>query len=360
MASDAPKALNHLGQSLWLDNITRDLLDSGTLKRYIDELSVTGLTSNPTIFDNAISRSTWYDSEIRRQLDAGVKGEALFFNMAIQDLTRAADLFAGVHTRTGTVDGFVSLEVSPVLAYDTHATVEQAKALHAKANRPNLFIKIPGTKEGLPAIEEAIFSGVAVNVTLLFSTEQYIAAADAYMKGLERRVALGLSPDVRSVASLFISRWDRAVTEKVPAAMRNTLGLAIGRQAYAAYRTLMDGDRFQRLENLGARPQRLLFASTGTKDKNASDTLYIGGLAAPNTVNTMPEETLLAFADHGAVASALPRDGGDFQAVLDAHVKAGIDLAALAAQLQSDGAKSFVGSWNELLGAIEAKSKVLA
>jgi transaldolase len=360
MASDAPKALNRLGQSLWLDNITRDLLDSGTLKRYIDELSVTGLTSNPTIFDNAISRSSWYDGEIRRQLDAGVKGEALFFNLAIQDLTRAADLFAGVYTRTGTVDGFVSLEVSPVFAYDTHATVEQAKALHTQANRPNLFIKIPGTKEGLPAIEEAIFSGVPVNVTLLFSTDQYKAAADAYLKGLERRVAIGLSPDVRSVASLFVSRWDVAVSEKVPTDVRNTLGMAVSRQAYKAYRDIMDSDRYQALENLGARPQRLLFASTGVKDKNASDTLYIEGLAAPNTVNTMPEPTLLAFADHGAVAEALPRDGGDFESVLAAHIKAGIDLTALSAQLQSDGAKSFVKSWNELLGAIESKSKVLA
>src|SRR5580658_3213863 len=253
MASNAPKLLNQLGQSLWLDNITRDLLDSGTLKRYIDELSVTGLTSNPTIFDNAISRSSWYDAEIRRQLDAGASGEGLFFNLAVQDLSRAADLFAPVHSRTATVDGFVSLEVSPLLAYDTQATVAQAKALHAKANKPNVFIKIPGTTEGLPAIEAAIFAGVPVNVTLLFSTAQYVAAADAYMKGLERRVAAGLSADVRSVASLFVSRWDRAVSQKVPAGMRNTLGLAVGKQAYNAYRDVLAGDRFQRLANLGAR-----------------------------------------------------------------------------------------------------------
>jgi transaldolase len=247
--------------------------------------------------------------------------------------------------------------VSPVFAYDTHATVEQAKALHTQANRPNLFIKIPGTTEGLPAIEEAIYAGVPVNVTLLFSTDHYKAAADAYMKGLERRIAVGLSPDVRSVASLFISRWDRAVADKVPAELRNTLGLAVGGQAYAAYRELLDSDRFQRLENMGARAQRLLFASTGTKDKAAADTLYIAGLAAPNTVNTMPEDTLLAFADHGTVAGSLPGAGGDAEAVLAAHVKAGIDLTALSAQLQSDGAKSFVTSWNELLGAIESKSK---
>ena len=360
MTSDEPRTLNRLGQSLWLDNITRDLLDSGTLKRYIDELSVTGLTSNPTIFDNAISRSSWYDAEIRRQLEAEVSGEELFFNLAIQDLSRAADLFAPIHARTATVDGFVSLEVSPLLAYDTRATVTQAKALHAKANKPNLFIKIPGTTEGLPAIEAAIFAGVPVNVTLLFSTNQYKAAADAYMKGLERRVVAGLSPDVRSVASLFVSRWDVAVSQKVPAEMRNTLGLAIGRQAYNAYRGVLESDRFQRLANQGARAQRLLFASTGTKDKNAPDTLYISGLAAPNTVNTMPEETLLAFADHGKAACALTHDGGDAETVLTSHAKAGIDLMALSAQLQSDGAKSFVKSWNELLGAIGTKSKVLA
>jgi transaldolase len=356
MTSNAPRTLNRLGQSLWLDNITRDLLDGGTLKRYIDELSVTGLTSNPTIFDNAISRSSWYDAEIRRQLDSGQSGESMFFNLAIQDLSRAADLFAPVHALTGTVDGFVSLEVSPLLAYNTQATVAQAKTLHAKANKANLFIKIPGTTEGLPAIEEAI----PVNVTLLFSTDQYKAAADAYMKGLERRVQAGLSPDIRSVASLFVSRWDRAVSQKVPAEMRNTLGLAVGKQAYSAYRDVLASDRFQRLANLGARAQRLLFASTGTKDKNAPDTLYISGLAAPNTVNTMPEETLLAFANHGKTAGALPRDGGDAEAVLAAHTKAGIDLTALAAQLQSDGAESFVDSWHELLGAIDAKSKVLA
>jgi transaldolase len=360
MASDAPKALNHLGQSLWLDNITRDLLDSGTLKRYIDELSVTGLTSNPSIFNAAISKSKFYDEEIRRQLDRGLKGEELFFTLAVQDLTRAADLFAGVHARTGTVDGFVSLEVSPVLAYDTVSTVAQAKTLHKQANKPNLFIKIPGTKEGLPAIEEAIFAGVPVNVTLLFSTDHYTAAADAYLKGLERRVAAGLSPDVRSVASLFISRWDRAVVDKVPADLRNTLGIAVGTQAYKAYRDLLDSDRFQRLENLGARPQRLLFASTGTKDKAASDTLYIGALAAPNTVNTMPEETLLAFGEHGSLTGALPRDGGHAEAKLEAHRKAGIDLTELAAKLQTDGASAFVDSWHELLAAIESKSKVLA
>ena len=360
MPSDAPRTLNQLGQSLWLDNITRDLLDSGTLQRYIDTLSVTGLTSNPTIFDHAISRSNSYDAEVHRQLDAGLSGEAMFFNLAIQDLTRAADLFAPIYARTATVDGFVSLEVSPLLAYDTSATVKQAKALHAQANRPNLFIKIPGTKEGLSAIEEAIFSGVPVNVTLLFSADQYKAAADAYLNGLERRAAAGLSPDVRSVASLFVSRWDVAVKDKVPPALRNTLGIAVSQQVYRAYCDVLDSARFQRLENMGARAQRLLFASTGTKDKTASDTLYVTNLAAPNTVNTMPEDTLLAFADHGTAQDRLPRDGGDAEATLSAHSRAGIDLAGLGARLQVDGAKGFVASWHELLGAIDAKSKLLA
>jgi transaldolase len=360
MTSDAPKALNKLGQSLWLDNITRELLDSGTLKRHIDELSVTGLTSNPTIFDHAISRNSWYDAEIRRQLEAGTSGEDLFFKLAIQDLSRAADLFLPTYQRTGTVDGFVSLEVSPTLAYDTKATIEQARTLHAQANKPNLFIKIPGTREGLPAIEESIFAGVPVNVTLLFSAEQCTAAASAYMTGLERRVSAGLSADVRSVASLFVSRWDVAVAGKVPAELRETLGVAVSKQTYKAYLDILESDRFQRLENVGARAQRLLFASTGTKDKAASDTFYVDALAAPNTVNTMPEATLLAFADHGRIPIALSRDGGDYDAVLAAHVKAGIDVPALAAQLQSDGAAGFVKSWKELLSAIESKSKVLA
>jgi transaldolase len=358
--SNAPQALSQLGQSLWLDNITRDLLDQGTLKHYIDQLSVTGLTSNPTIFDAAIAHSSSYDEEIGRQLARGASGEDLFFHLAIQDLTRAADLFAPVFERTGSVDGFVSLEVSPLLAYDALASLAQARHLHAQAKRPNLFIKIPGTPQCLPAIEEAIFGGIPVNVTLLFSAAQYQAAADAYQTGLERRVAAGLSADVRSVASLFVSRWDRAVAAKVPAELRNTLGLAVGRQVYRAYRASLASDRFQRLQNHGARPQRLLFASTGTKDKAAADTLYVSGLAAPNTINTMPEATLLAFADHGTLPETLASDGGAFEAVLSAHAKAGIDLAALSAQLQSDGAKSFVTSWNELLGAIEAKSKVLA
>ncbi len=352
--------LNRLGQSLWLDDITRDLLDSGTLAKYIAEWSVTGLTSNPTIFDHAITHSASYDGEIARLLGSGVKGEALFFELAIQDLSRAADLFLPIHQSTATVDGWVSLEVSPLLAHDTQGTVESAKALHSKANKPNLFIKIPGTPEGLPAIEEAIFDGVPVNVTLLFSPEQYVLAADAYMKGLERRVEAGLSPDVRSVASLFVSRWDRAVAETAPESLKNRLGIAIGKLAYKAYRDQLDTDRWQRLANLGARAQRLLFASTGTKDPKASDVLYIDGLAAPNTVNTMPEGTLKATADHSAATDVLPPDGGDGASVLAAFEKAGIGIAALADKLQADGADSFVTSWRELLQAIDSKSSTLS
>jgi transaldolase len=357
----ATEQLHTLGQSLWLDNITRDLLTSGTLQRYIDELSVTGLTSNPSIFDHAVTHSKAYDDEIVRQADAGKAGEALFFELAIQDLSKAADMFAPIHQRTAGVDGWVSLEVSPLLAHDTAKTVADARSLHAKAGRSNLFIKIPGTLEGLPAIEEAIFSGVPVNVTLLFSRDDYVRAADAYMRGLERRVAAGLNPDVRSVASVFVSRWDKATLDKVPAELRDRLGIAVSQQCYKAYRDLLESDRWQRLEGYGARPQRLLFASTSTKDPQASDVLYVGALAAPNTINTMPEETLLAFGEHGgAVDRAMPRDGGDAEAVLVAITRAGVDVAALARQLQDEGAKGFVDSWKDLLGAIDSKSTALA
>ena len=325
----ATEKLHAAGQSLWLDNITRDLLTSGTLKRYIDTLSVTGLTSNPTIFDHAITKSAAYDADIRAMTKSGVSREDLFFKLAIADLQRAADLFKPIHDRTAGVDGWVSLEVSPLLAYDTQRTVEAAKSLHAAAARPNLFIKIPGTKEGAPAIEEAIFSGVPINVTLLFSRDHYLAAAEAYMRGLERRIAAGLSPDVRSVASLFISRWDKATMDKLPANLRDRLGIAVAETAYAAYRDLLDKDRWQRLENCGARPQRLLFASTGTKDPLAPDTLYVGALAAPNTVNTMPEETLLDFADHGDVGGVLRRDGGAASETLSAIANASVDLGRL-------------------------------
>jgi len=356
----ATQTLHERGQSLWLDNITRDLLESGTLARYIDELSVTGLTSNPTIFDHAIKNSSAYDAAIRKKVREGKSGEDLFFELALEDVTRAADLFRPIWDRTRGVDGLVSLEVSPMLAHDTASTLTAAKTLHARARRPNLLIKIPGTKEGLPAIEEAIFAGVPINVTLLFSAAQYLAAADAFLRGIERRVAAGLPPEIESVASVFISRWDAAVKDRVPEPLRNQLGIAMAKRTYKAYRSLLDSPSWQRVFNEGARPQRLLWASTGTKDPSASDILYIRSLAAPFTVNTMPEGTLKALADHGAIGEMLPADGGDSEEVLARFAGAGIDVDALAAQLQDEGAKSFVGSWQELMSVIAAKSAALA
>jgi transaldolase len=353
------QALHNLGQSLWLDNITRNLLSSGTLRRYIDELSVTGLTSNPTIFDHAIKNSNDYDAAIRKKLKEGKSGEELFFQLALEDITEAADLFRSIYDRTSGVDGWVSLEVSPLLAHDTKTTLAVAKDLHARAGRPNLLIKIPGTKEGLPAIEEAIFAGVPVNVTLLFSREHYLAAAEAFLRGIERRIDAGLRPDVGSVASVFISRWDAAVVGKVPDPLNNQLGVAIAKRTYKACRTLLSSPRWQRAYNAGAHPQRLLWASTGTKDPKVSDILYIKALAAPLTVNTMPEGTLKALADHGELGAMLPADGGDCEEVLAQFATAGIDVDALSAQLQDEGAKSFVKSWNELMGVITSKSAAL-
>jgi transaldolase len=355
----ATKALHDLGQSLWLDNITRNLLTTGTLSRYIREFSISGLTSNPTIFDHAIKNSTDYDSAIREKLKRGKSGDELFLDLALEDVTAAADLFRPVHERTLGVDGWASLEVSPLLAHDTKTTIAVANDLHARAGRSNVFIKIPGTKEGLPAIEEAIFAGVPINVTLLFSREQYLAAAEAYIRGIERRIDAGLSPQVNSVASVFISRWDTAVMNKVPENLRDRLGIAMAKRVYKAYRGLLGSPRWMRAYNFGARPQRLLWASTGTKDPKASDVLYIKALAAPFTVNTMPEGTLKAFAEHGEVGPALPADGGDAEEVLARFAGADVDRDALAATLQDEGAKSFVKSWNDLLGVIASKSAIL-
>jgi len=355
----ATKKLHEIGQSLWLDNITRGLMTSGKLHRYIQALSVNGLTSNPTIFDHAIKNSHDYDNAIRQKLKEGKSGEALFFELALEDLRQAADLFRPIHDLTNGVDGWVSLEVSPLLAHDTSATLTAAKALHARAERPNLFIKIPGTKEGLPAIEEAIFAGVPINVTLLFSRAQYVAAAEAYLRGIERRIAAGLNPDVGSVASIFVSRWDVAVVDKAPEALRNQLGIAVASGIYTAYIELLSSPCWQRAYNAGARAQRLLWASTGTKDPKASDTLYIKTLAAPFTVNTMPEGTLKALADHGEIGPIMAPDGGDSEKILDKFAKAGTDVDALGAQLQEEGAESFVKSWNDLLQCIASKSKAL-
>jgi transaldolase len=353
----ATEKLHDIGQSLWLDNITRSLLTSGQLSHYIENFSVTGLTSNPTIFEHAIKNSHDYDDAIREKVRQGRSGEALFFELAIEDLRLAADLFGPIHDRTDGVDGWVSLEVSPLLAHDTGGTIAAATALHAQAGRENLFIKIPGTPEGLPAIEEVIFAGVPVNVTLLFSRQQYADAAEAYQRGLERRIAAGLSPDVASVASMFISRWDVAVANVVPDGLRDRLGVAIAKRTYAAYRAILNSPRSERLMNAGARPQRLLWASTGTKDPLASNLLYVEALAAPFTINTMPEGALNALAEHGDIDRFLPPHGGDCEQTLSRFMKAGIDIEALATQLQDQGAKSFVTSWNELLACVQIKSE---
>ena len=351
--------LHDLGQSLWLDHITRKLLTTGVLRRYIDELSVTGLTSNPTIFDHAIKNSKDYDDAIKRKQAQGKSGEQLFFELALEDLTEAADLFRPVFDRTCGVDGWVSLEVSPLLAHDTESTIAEAKKLHAQAQRPNLLIKIPGTKEGLPAIEESIFAGIPVNVTLLFSDDQYLAAADAFMRGIERRIAAGLKPDVQSVASIFVSRWDVAVAGKVPDALKNQLGIAVAKRTYKAYLGLLSSPRWMRAYNAGARPQRLLWASTGAKDPKAPDVLYVEALAAPFTVDTMPEGTLNALASHGIGGATMPVDGGNSEEILARFAAANIDDHSLSVQLQDDGARSFVNSWNDLMAVIRSKCAVL-
>ncbi len=356
---NAARQLHDLGQSLWLDNITRALLASGTLARYIDEFALTGLTSNPTIFDQAIKSADSYDEAIRRKSRAGKSGEALFIELALEDLAQAADLFRPAHDATGGVDGWVSLEVSPLLADDTAGSIRTAAQLHARGARPNLFIKIPGTPAGIPAIEESIFAGVPINVTLLFSREQYIAAAEAYLRGIERRVAAGRDPHVASVASIFVSRWDVAVKDKVPGELRNRLGLAIAGRTYKAYRELLAAPRWRKLAQAGARPQRLLWASTGTKDPAAPDVLYVEALAAPDTIDTIPERTLLAFADHGKVGAPMPPDGGDAELTLAQFKRAGIDDAALATALQREGALAFAKSWSDLMAVIATKEEEL-
>ena len=354
------QTLHDLGQSLWLDNITRTLLDDGTLARYIAELSVTGLTSNPSIFDAAIGSGDAYDKAIGARSGAGLSNEALFAELALDDLRRAADLFRPIFDKTQGVDGWVSMEVSPLLAADTAGTIAAAKQIHEQGQRDNLYVKIPGTPEGIPAIEEAIAAGIPINVTLLFSTEQYLAAAEAYLRGIERRIKEGKNPRVSSVASLFISRWDVAANKQLPENQHNRLGIAIGQQAYVAYRELLASPRWKALEKAGAMPQRLLWASTGTKDPSAPDGLYVAALAAPDTVDTVPEKTLLAFADHGEVKGAMALDGADHKAVLAELKKAGIDTVALAKKLQEEGAEAFVKSWKQLLQRIDEKSARLA
>ena len=354
------RQLHDLGQSLWLDNITRELLDNGILHRYIEDLSITGLTSNPSIFDGAIGGGQAYDAGIREKARTGQSGERLFIELALEDLRRAADLFRPVFDASHHLDGWVSMEVSPLLAGDTDGSIATARQIHQQADRPNLFVKIPGTPEGIPAIEESIAAGVPINVTLLFSREQYLAAAEAYLRGIERRLAAGLDPRVGSVASLFISRWDVAVKDTVPGELRNRLGIAIGGRTYRAYRELLASPRWRALADAGAQPQRLLWASTGTKDPDASDTLYVEALAAPDTIDTIPEKTLHAFTDHGVLEGPMAVDGGDAEVMLTRFAQAGVDIDALAHQLQREGTLSFVKSWQRLLQRIEDKSAALA
>jgi transaldolase len=354
--NDNLRKLHALGQSLWLDNITRELLDNGTLQRYIDDYAITGLTSNPSIFDEAIGGSAAYDVGIRDKTQAGLSGEALFVELALEDLRRAADLFRPAFDATRCVDGWVSMELSPLLAADTAGSIEAAARIHRQGDRANLFVKIPGTPEGVPAIEESIFNGVPINVTLLFSAEQYRASAEAYLRGIERRIEAGLTPVVESVASLFVSRWDKATADKLPSNLRNQLGIAIGQRTYRAYREMLDSPRWRRLAEAGAHPQRLLWASTGTKDPDASDILYVQALAAPDTIDTLPEKTLRAFADHGRIEHVMAVDGGDAEATLQRIAGAGIDVDAVATQLQRDGAQAFTKSWQQLLQRIADKA----
>ena len=358
--NDNLRKLHALGQSLWLDNITRELLDNGTLQRYIDDYAITGLTSNPSIFDEAIGGSAAYDVGIRDKTQAGLSGEALFVELALEDLRRAADLFRPAFDATGGVDGWVSMELSPLLAADTAGSIEAAARIHRQADRANLFVKIPGTPEGVPAIEESIFNGVPINVTLLFSAEQYRASAEAYLRGIERRIEAGLDPVVESVASLFVSRWDKATADRLPAELRNRLGIAVGQRTYRGYREMLDSPRWQRLAAAGAHPQRLLWASTGTKDPDASDILYVQALAAPDTIDTLPEKTLRAFADHGRIEHVMAVDGGDAEATLRRIAGAGIDIDAVAMQLQRDGAQAFTKSWQQLLQRIADKASAIA
>ena len=355
----ATQQLHDLGQSLWLDNITRDILDNGTLRRYRDDLSITGLTSNPTIFDQAIRNSTAYDESIRKKIAQRKSGDDLFYELALEDLTRAADLFKPIYDSTKGIDGWVSLEVSPLLAYDTATTIKEVAKLRTQSQRPNVMIKIPGTPQGVPAIEESTFQGIQVNVTLLFSREQYVQSAEAYMRGIERRLAAGIDPKVHSVASVFISRWDKAIMGKVPHNLKNRLGIAIAKRTYKAYRDLLQSSRWQKLAKAGALPQRLLWGSTGTKDPSAPDVMYIEALAAPDTINTIPEKTLLAFADHGHVKGVMPVDGGDAEQVLAEFAKAGVDTASLAEELQREGAEAFDKSWNDLMDCLRSKSEEL-
>lgn len=349
--------LHRQGVSLWLDNITRKMLDNGVLQQYITEFSVTGLTSNPSIFEAAIAKTGDYDEAIRKGSNDGLSDEEVFFNLAIEDIQRAADLFLPAYKATNGLDGYVSIEVSPLLAFDAENTIKAAKAIHDKVNRPNVFIKIPGTRQGLRAIERSIAEGIPINVTLLFSAEQYEAAANAYLKGVESRIEKGLNPDIRSVASVFISRWDKAVADKTPDGLKNKLGLAVSHKIYYSYLIFLGSQRIHKAMNSGVMPQRLLWASTGTKDPNASDILYVKNLVVPYTVNTIPENTLHAFADHGDSSQLMPGNIIEAEEIISQFKDLSVDYFQLAEQLQSEGAEAFRKSWYNLLESIALKRK---
>ena len=349
------KNLHQLGVSIWLDNITREMLDNGILKNYIDDFCITGLTSNPSIFEAAIAKTSYYDETIRSYTHPGLSHEEVFFKLAIEDIRRAADLFIPVYQKTNGLDGFVSIEVSPLLAYDAENTIRSARDIFSRVGRPNVFIKIPGTPEGLPAIEKVIAEGIPVNVTLLFSAEQYSAAAEAVLKGIETRIEKGLDPCVNSVASVFVSRWDKAVAAKAPAELLNKLGIAVMQKTYSAYLDFLRSPRVQRLMNFGVFPQRLLWASTGTKDPNASDILYVKNLAAPYTVNTIPENTLMAYADHGEEGELLNGDASSADKIIGQFRELSVDYFTLAEQLQAEGADAFKKSWDNLIRSIADK-----
>jgi transaldolase len=349
--------LHALGQSLWLDSISRLMLRSGALARYVSELAVTGLTSNPTILGHAMAAGSDYDHSLARLVDAGVTdAQDLVYSLALEDLAEAAALFRPAWERTAGVDGYVSLEVPPDVAYDAQATIALARRLHDQAGFPNLLVKIPGTPPGLTAMEETITAGIGVNVTLLFSDTHYLRTADAYLRALERRRAAGLDLNVPSVASVFISRWDAAADPLLPPALHGRLGLAMAQKTYSSHLQLLSDKRWQTLAEAGARPQRVLWASTSTKDPDLPDSYYLGRLAAPDTIDTVPEKTLLAFADHGDPDQRLAPDYAAAERTISAIADAGVDVDILAERLQRQGAGAFGADWAALLDAMREKA----
>jgi transaldolase len=351
------RQLHEAGQSLWLDSINRAMLGSGDLARYVDQLAVTGLTSNPTILGHAMAASHDYEGSLRALLAQGVSGpQDLVYAAAFEDLGQAANLFRPAWQASGGEDGYVSVEVPPDLAYDAPATVALARHLHAMAGFPNLLVKVPGTPQGLTVLEELVDAGIGVNVTLLFSDTHYLRTAEAYMRALERRLARGEDLAVPSVASVFVSRWDKAADSLLPKPLHGRLGVAMAQKVYSSYQSLLASDRWRDLEAGGARPQRVLWASTSAKDPALPDTYYVEKLASPGTINTMPEKTLIAFADHGTVGEMLRDDYASGEETVAEVAAKGVDVDALGESLQRQGARAFSADWSALLDAIAAKA----